>query len=280
MYASGLSTLYNIGLYSSCIGKPNRTQENIEAEHIRNYYEKIIKERNQFYKISPEKLSYEAYDVCHNITYLAQIIEKLILTDQYYGVARMNFNDSSILTIFTQMPRDMTAFVKASVFDYISVIDGIDNEYLEDGSIYSPTKSFAHNLVQVAQYFGWVKLTLISFTTSSPLYLGYKKESVKMLRGVNICLELFHINPIKNTKEVPFLKSRLAQNETSPMVFFANGLKMVNFVEEVVSWRKEFPSVIIAHEFSTIWVYLKMGTFGQNPSVSLIVSSRNSKRSS
>ena len=191
------ASYYNIGLYSSCVGKAsNKTQ----AEHISNYYEKIIQERNEAEenKLPPNTLSYETYDVCLNKTYLALVIEKLTLTAKYYGVPRKyrhrNFTDSSILNVFTQMPRDMTDFVKASMFDYIPIVD-VNDEYLEDGSIFSPTKSFADNLVQVVQNFGWQKLKLVSFTTSNPLYLGYKKESVEKLRQHNICIELFHIDP-------------------------------------------------------------------------------------
>ena len=79
--------LYNIGIYSICDEKENRSELNKNASMINNYFnqslKKIIRSSKSFFP-SAHDIKYQSFDVCEDKETLVEIIEKLLLDEQYF----------------------------------------------------------------------------------------------------------------------------------------------------------------------------------------------------
>ena len=71
-------TYYQVGIYSNCTDRTNRTQLNINAGLVSDFNRDMIAGMKSRYGINDD-LIYQVYDVCDNITLLAEIIQNLIL---------------------------------------------------------------------------------------------------------------------------------------------------------------------------------------------------------
>ena len=121
---------YQIGIYSNCSEKTNRTQLNIDAGIVSDFYREFSA-KNGF----PERLKipfnsplftqfvYEEYDVCDNFTYLVEIVQNLSLSERYtIQNGNKSYSNSSIVDIFMHASVEMVSFVK-STFTKIPVYD-------------------------------------------------------------------------------------------------------------------------------------------------------------
>ena len=140
---------YEIGIYSNCTDRDNRTQLNIDAGLVSDFNEAMItKVRKSHFEgyILPSNLSeYHVYDVCDNFTLLAEIVQNLIL-DKKFRIEEKgnNYSYSSIIAFFMYTPLEMTTFVK-NMFTQIPVYD-IDHRIKEDGSVYNPADTLVKTI--------------------------------------------------------------------------------------------------------------------------------------
>ena len=154
-------TYYQIGIYSNCTGKANRTRLNIDAGLVSDFNKEMIQGiKNLSSQRIKAELVYKVYDVCDNFTLLVDIVHNFILDENLQIQDEKNYSHSSIIDFFMYTPPEMTTFVR-SVFTQIPVYD-IDHRILEDGSVYNPVDNFVEDLVPLVEFAGWEKLTLIS----------------------------------------------------------------------------------------------------------------------
>ena len=260
---------YQIGIYSNCTGKANRTQLNIEAGLVRDFNRHLIKEMShlefmpnnthlikkwsQEYLSLPDNIQlhimsptfniqnftydfvYEEYDVCDNITYLAGIVQNLVLSQRYKiqddQSQAENKSSSSIIDIFMHTHVEMVSFVK-SIFNEIPIYD-IDYRTQTDGSVYDITDKASEVLVSLVQYFKLKKITLITLTTFDYPFLVYYRKSVDALRELNICLELYHIEPSQVNNETKFLLRIPDLNEKPFVVLYGTDNEQREFLKSV-----------------------------------------------
>ena len=200
-------TYYEIGIYSNCTGKANRTQLNFDAHQVSNFNRDMMNgvQSHPNLQSIKAKLIYKVYDVCDNFTYLAEIVQNLILDENLKIQGDKSYSHSSIIDFFMYTPVEMTTFVK-NVFTQVPVYD-IDRRIRKDGSIYNPIDSFVQDLIKLIEFADWEKLTIISLTTIEFPYLAYYRKTVETLQRMNVCLELYHINPENAiNKEIEFIK--------------------------------------------------------------------------
>ncbi|XP_066932269.1 uncharacterized protein [Clytia hemisphaerica] len=252
--------LYTIGIYSNCSESvENRTQFLIETSLVTEYYRQIIDERNAEHNTG-ELIQHEVYDVCDNTTYLAEIIQDLTLSERYklqYGYHK--YTNSKILAIFAQMPKRMTDFLIASVIDDIPIIN-LDTELLADGSIYNPIQSFVNDLIQIVQNFGWRKVKLIAITKREFPYLLYYRRSIEKLKELNICFELYEIDPDEITNQTSFIMPP----QNLPIVLFGGFSQTMKFVVKVGNLYGYPPYLYVTHDLTNM--YRHLGIF-KNPSL-------------
>ena len=79
---------YQIGLYSNCTGKANRTQFNIDVGLVSDFNRDIVhmmkSYQQEFYSTNYiQEFETEVYDVCDNVTHLAEILQNLTLNARY-----------------------------------------------------------------------------------------------------------------------------------------------------------------------------------------------------
>ena len=238
-------TFYQIGIYSNCAGKANRTQLNIDAGLVSDFNKNIIRQMREFQQnIFPSKYTYdfvyEVYDVCDNVTHLAEIVQNLSLHEHYtFQVHDKNYVYSSIIDIFMHASVEMVSFVK-STFNKFPVHD-IDYRVQIDDSVYDFTNEMTRNLVALVKYFKWKKITLVSLTKTEFPFLVYYRKSVEALQKLNICLELYDIEPHQVNNETRFLKRMSDSGEFFVVVLFGTLKNQKDFFNTIDHWLPTIP---------------------------------------
>ena len=172
---------FEIGIYSNCTDRDNRTQLNIDAGLVSDFNREIIDDLKRSYYNATKFPEYHVYDVCDNYTLLAEITQNLIL-DENLNIEKKekNHSYSSIIVFFMYTPIKMTTFVK-NVFTRIPVYD-IDHRIQMDGSVYNPVDDFLEPLVSLVEFTGFERLTLISLTTTEFPFLAYYRKTIQTLQ--------------------------------------------------------------------------------------------------
>ena len=210
-------TYYEIGIYSNCTGRSNRTQLNIDAGLVAEFNEAMIKGiRDRHRSKINAKLIYKVYDVCDNFTYLADIVQNLILDEKFQIQDEKNYSRSSVIDLFMYTPLEMTSFLK-NVFTQIPVYD-IDHRIRKDGSVYNPVDGFVvDDFITWVKFAGWEKLTLLTLGNIDFPYSVYYRKTVEALQRMNVCVELYHIDPMNN--ETKFIKRLSGSTSQNSLVF-------------------------------------------------------------
>ena len=128
-------------------------------------------------------------------------------------------------------PLEMSNFVK-NVFTQTPVYD-IDHRIQEEGSIYNPVDGFVENLILVAEFVGWKKLTLISLTNFEFPYLMYFRKTVKALQRMKVCLEFYHIDPQMDMNEIEFVKRIPNTEQINVVILFGSWWHQENFLNKI-----------------------------------------------
>ena len=243
--------LYQIGIYSNCTGiERQRTELSDEAEVVSDFNKYMIDRDYQSIKTNNETIgydfAYEEYDVCENITFLTEIVQNLILNESYnFQAENETYLTSSIIGIFMHTSVEMASLVK-SIFTLIPVYD-YDYRTQKDGSIYDITDEAAEALVLLIKHIRLKKITLIALTTVDLPFLVYYRKSVEALQELNICLELYHIEPHQVNKEVDFLKRMSDSNEMQFIVVYGNEYDEKTFFQRVSIFFPVLPVIPIFH---------------------------------
>ena len=131
---------YQIGIYSNCSEKTNRTRLNIDAGILSDFYREFSVKNGFPDTLFPYNsplftgFVYEEYDVCDNFTYLVEIVQNLSLNERYtIQDGNKSYSNSSIVDIFMHASVEMISFIK-STFTEIPVYDidyrfELDNQY-------------------------------------------------------------------------------------------------------------------------------------------------------
>ena len=81
-------TLHVIGIYSNCTGRSNRSQLNVDAGKVSAFNKDVMKESLVRIKMKTyfkwiADLQYLEYDVCDDFTLLSEIVQDLILDENF-----------------------------------------------------------------------------------------------------------------------------------------------------------------------------------------------------
>ena len=225
---------YEIGIYSNCTGKSNRTQMNMDAGLVSDFNTGMMKGAKDAYGLQNNvDFFYPSFtfDVCDNFTLLAEIVQNLILAERFHQTFE-GVSYSSIENFFMYTPLEMSNFVK-NVFTQTPVYD-IDHRIQEEGSIYNPVDGFVENLILVAEFVGWKKLTLISLTNFEFPYLMYFRKTVKALQRMKVCLEFYHIDPQMDINEIEFV-NRIPNTteQINVVILFGSWWHQENFLNKI-----------------------------------------------
>ena len=256
-------TFYQIGIYSNCTGKANRTELNKDADLVRDFnkimFQRMIDYQQAYYSINyTHHFIYQEYDVCDNMTLLAAIVQNLTL-NKHYKIQAENrtYSDSSIMDIFMDTSFQMVSFVK-STFTKIPIHNS-DARTQTDGSVYDITDEATLNLVALVKYLGWKKLTLVTLTTFEYPFLVYYRKSVEALKNLNICLELYHIEPHRVNNETGFLKRMADSSELPVVVLYGSDRAQGKFMHQIAKWFPVIPFYPINHGVH-IWPFDHLST--------------------
>ena len=239
---------YQIGIYSNCTDKVNRTILNKEAGLVSDFNRDIIQQIRSYHRnviirdYDDHKFVYEEYNVCKNITYMAEIVEELILNERYrIQDKNKNYSDSAIIDIWTHASVKMVAFVK-STFPNIPVYDN-DYRNQTDGSIYDPLADLVKGLVRLIQYFKWEKVLLVSVTESEFPFSHklYFRKALATLQKTNICLKLYTINPDSVNNETAFIRRISNTKERLPTLMFGSKRMQCLSIIKILDLLRQMP---------------------------------------
>ena len=243
-------TLYQIGIYSKCSGRDNRSQLNIDTVLVSDFYRDAIPQLRhlEYNGRIPYEFVYEEYDVCDSITYLTEIIQNLTLGERYMNqFGNKNYSVSLIIDIFVHASNEMTSIFK-STFQQIPIYDidyGLQTHDYDTS--YDITTVSTRTLVALVKYFRWKKITLVTLTKNDYPFMVYYRKSVEALKNLNICLALYHIEPYQVNNEVGFLKRMVDSDEFSVVVIFGYPENLQEFLFYVEYSFGVIPFFPIAH---------------------------------
>ena len=152
---------------------------------------------------------------------------------------------SSVVDIFMHTSEEMVSLVK-SVFNRIPVYD-IDYRVQPDGSVYDITVEATKNLIKLVKYFKWKKITVVSLAKIDFPFAVYYRKSIEALQGLNICLEMYEIEPHQVNNETGFLKRMAHSDEFSVVVLFGTGKEEEEFLQNIKDWFSKIPFFPIIH---------------------------------
>ena len=96
-------TYYEIAIYSNCTGKANRTQLNIDAGLVSDFNREMKKSVQSYYKIkshTKDEFTYQVYDVCDNFTLIVELVQNLILDENFQIQDQKKYSKSSMVAFF------------------------------------------------------------------------------------------------------------------------------------------------------------------------------------
>ena len=198
---------------------------------------------------------YKVYDVCDNFTYLADIVQNLILDENFKIQDEQNFSHSSIIDFFMYTPLEMTSFVK-NIFTQIPVYD-IDHRIQKDGSVFKPVDGFVDDLISWVKFAGWEKLSLLTLGNIDFPYLVYYRKTVEALERIKVCIEFHHIDPQNVNNETEYIKHLSGSSPQSSVVLFGTAVNQNTVLTKIMKeFRKlpMFPIINTAFWPGTIWV--------------------------
>ena len=231
------ATFYGIGIYSNCTGKVNRTQLNIDAGFVSDFNRDMIQGTKSYANsLGSHEFTesiYKEYDVCDNFTLLAEIVDNLILNDNFHFRSHdTNLSYSLIDAFFMQTPPEMTSFVK-NVFTEIPVYN-VDHRIQEDGSIYNPVDDFVEDLTRLVEFASWGELTLVTLTLVEFPYLEYFRKTVEVLQRLKVCIEFYHIDTQTGNNSTEFIKELPDANQRKTVILFGHESDQYVFLRNIL----------------------------------------------
>ncbi|XP_066910275.1 uncharacterized protein [Clytia hemisphaerica] len=210
----------NIGIFSMCLGKSNRTSSHHVAESLKNTYFDAEKSfiwslytGEQPPYLLTKHIEFDVFDVCEGMAELKKVVIDLLLSKKYQlqEGGHQSVHHSSIMAVFSYLPNKMNTLLRDVMYEQVVYDISLISEQLELSQTDLDLESDVQLLSDVISYFQWEDLTLlyIGIVGEEHPYHPYFVKTLETFKTFKLCVSHYEISPYEIDK---FITKKWLQN--------------------------------------------------------------------